>query len=376
MGLWTTPPGGLGLADEGEKIIKGSEFNSPLGGKPPSAGNSQNMERSRDLPRASWAQAFRSRLSESATLGPVLGAGLALLLGVVVLSSASDVFLTQRNLTNVATAASVFVILGVGQALVMNTAGIDVSIGSIVGLTSTVLGGMIIGAGTGVVTGIVATLGAGLLAGLFNGLVIVYLKIPPIIATLGTLTAFRGLAFVIQGAEIYHSFPEQLLFIGRGRLLDVPLPILIGVAVSIWGAYFVKRTKMGRGMTAIGGSEESARIAGVPVNRYRITVYAIMGTLASLAGIVSAGRLDAATASSGTMWELHTIALVVIGGTALFGGRVSITGVVIGSLILSVLENGLLLLGFDSFLQRVFLGLVVIVAVGLRTYKNKSPMMG
>lgn len=334
------------------------------------------MERLAELPRASWTQGVRSRLSESATLGPVLGAGLALFIGVFVLSTTTDTFLNPRNLTNVAIAASIFVILGVGQALVMNTAGIDVSIGSTVGLTSSVLGGVIMGAETGVGTGIVAALAVGFLAGLFNGLVIVYLKVPPIIATLGTLTAYRGLAFVYNGSEIHHSFPEQLLFLGRGEVLGIPVPILIAAAVAIWGAYFVKRTKMGRGMTAIGGSEQAARVAGVPIDRYRITVYSIMGILAALAAIVSSGRLDSATASSGTMWELHTIALVVIGGTALFGGRVTMIGVVIGSLILSVLENGLLLLGFDSFWQRVFLGLVVIVAVGLRTYKNQSPMGG
>lgn len=358
------------------KIIKSSASKPPLNSKPSSGAVSPDKDHAAESASASWTQGFRTRLSESATLGPVLGAGLALILGVVVLSTTTDTFLNPRNLTNVAIAASIFVILGVGQALVMNTAGIDVSIGSTVGLTSTVLGGMIIGAGTGVVAGIAATLAVGFLAGFFNGLVIVYLKVPPIIATLGTLTAFRGLAFLYQGSQIHHSFPEQLLFLGRGQVLGIPMPILIAAAVSVWGAYFVKRTKMGRGMTAIGGAEQAARIAGVPIDRYRITVYAIMGTLAALAAVVSSGRLDSATAASGNMWELHTIALVVIGGTALFGGRVTIVGVVIGSLILSVLENGLLLLGFDSFLQRVFLGLVVIVAVGLRTYKNRSPMGG
>lgn len=350
---------------------KFSPNSNPRGGA-----SEQSEEHAAESPGTSWTRGIRSRLSESATLGPVLGAGLALLLGVVVLSMTTDTFLNQRNLTNVAVAASIFVILGVGQALVMNTAGIDVSIGSTVGLTSSILGGMIIGAETGVVTGVIACLGAGLLAGMFNGLVIVYLKIPPIIATLGTLTAYRGLAYVYMGSTVHHSFPEEILFLGRGKVLGIPMPILIAAAVAIWGAYFVTRTKMGRGMTALGGSEQAARVAGVAINRYRIAVYTIMGILAALAGLVSTGRMDSATAASGNMWELHTIALVVIGGTALFGGRVTIVGVVIGALILSVLENGLLLLGFDSFLQRVFLGLVVIVAVGVRTYKNQSPMGG
>jgi len=345
-----------------QQVVREADVHDP-GEAPPEPPGSQSL-RGR----------FSDMTSESPLMPAILGASGALLLIVMVLTFTTDTFLMPRNLTNVAVSASIFIILGVGQALVMNTAGIDVSIGSTVGLSSSVLGGMIVGAETGIATGIAAALAVGLACGLFNGLVIAYLKIPPIIATLGTLTAFRGLAFVYMGSTVHNRFPEPFLWVGRGRVLGVPVPILIAALVAVWGAYFVRNTKMGRGMTSIGGNEQAARVAGVAINRYRIAVYSIMGVLAALAGIIQTGRLGSATATTGQMWELHTIALVVIGGTALFGGQVTIIGVVVGALILGVLENGLMLLGLSAFWQRVFLGLVVIVAVGLRTYKNQSPM--
>jgi ribose transport system permease protein len=344
-----------------EKLATKTDVDAGGGSSSPGAGKGSLRER------------FNATRAESPLLPAVLGAAGALVLICAILAITTDTFLNPRNLTNVAVSASIFIILGVGQALVMNTAGIDVSIGSTVGLSSSVLGGMIIGAETGIATGILAALGVGLACGLFNGLIIAYLKIPPIIATLGTLTAFRGLAFVYMGSTIHNRFPEPFLWVGRGRVMGIPVPIIVAALVAAWGLYFVRYTKMGRGMTALGGNERAARVAGVALTRYRIAVYSIMGVLAAIAGIIQTGRLGSATATTGTMWELHTIALVVIGGTALFGGQVTIAGVVVGALILGVLENGLVLLGLSAFWQRVFLGLVVIIAVGLRTYKNTSP---
>jgi ribose transport system permease protein len=317
---------------------------------------------------------FRALIGVSPTLPATLGAAAALVLLAVFLSVATDTFLRPRNLSNIAIAASVFIILGVGQALVMNTAGIDVSIGSTVALSASFLGSVIVGSGRSVGLGIGTALLIGIIAGAFNGLVIVYLKIPPIIATLGTLTAYRGLTFVRMGSTVYRPFPEELIWFGRGRIAGVPVPVLIAGLTALWGAWFLRNTRMGRGMTALGGNERAARVSGVAINRYRVMVYTIMGLLAAVAAVVHTGRLDAVTATTAQMWELHTIALVVIGGTALFGGQVTIAGVVIGGLILGVLENGLMLLGLSAFWQRVFLGFVVIVAVGVRTYKNLSPM--
>lgn len=317
---------------------------------------------------------LRAIIGVSPTLPATLGAATALVLLVIFLSVTTDTFLRSRNLSNIAIAASVFIILGVGQALVMNTAGIDVSIGSTVALSASFLGSVIVGSGRSVGMGIGTALLVGIVAGTFNGLVIVYLKIPPIIATLGTLTAYRGLTFVRMGSTVYRPFPEELIWFGRGRVSGIPVPVLLAGLTALWGAWFLRNTRMGRGMTALGGNERAARVSGVAIDRYRVMVYAIMGLLSAVAAVVHTGRLDAVTATTAQMWELHTIALVVIGGTALFGGQVTIAGVVIGGLILGVLENGLMLLGLSAFWQRVFLGFVVIIAVGVRTYKNLSPM--
>lgn len=317
---------------------------------------------------------LRGLLGVSPTLPATLGAAVALVLLVTFLTLSTDTFFRPRNLSNIMISASVFIILGVGQALVMNTAGIDVSIGSTVALSASFLGTVIVGTSGSAGLGIATALLVGLVAGAFNGVVIVLLKIPPIIATLGTLTAYRGLTFVRMGSTVFRPFPPEIIWFGRGRVLGVPVPVLLALLIALWGAWFLRNTRMGRGMTALGGDERAARVSGVAINRYRIMVYTIMGLLASVAAIVHTGRLDAVTATTAQMWELHTIALVVIGGTALFGGQVTIAGVVIGGLILGVLENGLMLLGLSAFWQRVFLGLVVIIAVGVRTYKNLSPM--
>lgn len=320
--------------------------------------------------RPGAVEAFRAKASESPMMMAVLGATAGLIFFVVALSILTDTFLQTRNLRAVAISASVFMVLGVGQALVMNTRGIDVSIGSIVGVTTSVLGGTILGSEMGVTAGIAASLGAGCLLGLFNGAVIVFLKVPPIIATLATLTAFRGLAFIYMGGTVYHQFPEEVAWFGRGSVLGVPVPIIIGLVTAAWAAYFLKWTKMGRGMTALGGNPEAARVAGVATHRYLLIVYTMMGFLAALAGLIQTGRTNAVSATGGTAWELHTIALVVIGGTSLWGGRATMAGVVVGALILGVLENGLLLLGFDTFWQMVSIGLVVIIAVGIRSYRE------
>lgn len=338
-----------------------------------SAPGSARPERAR-FEDGTRTERLRGLLGVSPTLPATLGAGVALVLLVTFLTLSTDTFFRPRNLSNIMISASVFIILGVGQALVMNTAGIDVSIGSTVALAASFLGSVIVGTSGSAGLGIATALLVGVVAGAFNGVVIVFLKIPPIIATLGTLTAYRGLTFVRMGSTVFRPFPPEIIWFGRGRVLGVPVPVLLALLIALWGAWFLRNTRMGRGMTALGGDERAARVSGVAINRYRIMVYTIMGLLASVAAIVHTGRLDAVTATTAQMWELHTIALVVIGGTALFGGQVTIAGVVIGGLILGVLENGLMLLGLSAFWQRVFLGLVVIIAVGVRTYKNLSPM--
>ncbi len=312
---------------------------------------------------------IREQFQDNALLSTVLGTLLALVGLVVILSFVSDVFFSPRNLRNILTQSSIYVVLGVGMTLVLNTGGIDISVGSIVGLAASLAGGMLIGLEFTPWIGMLGTVLAGAALGLVNGLLIAFFKVPPIITTLGTWTAFRGLAFVYLEGTVHYGYPPEVSFIGRGAIFGIPVSVVIAASVAIWGIYFLNFTLSGSNMTAIGGNEEAARRAGINVDYYRGLAYVIMGTLSGIAAVIVTSRLDAAQATMGTGMELHAIAAVVIGGTALFGGRSTIVGTIIGVFILQVLENGLLLIGMTTFWQRVFLGGVVIVAVGLRTYK-------
>lgn len=291
---------------------------------------------------------------------------------LILMSLGSDVFLTPRNITNILTQSAMYVIMGVGMTIVLNTGGIDISIGSMVGIATAVIGDVIVNHGMPVWLGLLGGLGAGLLCGMFNAFFITYLKIPPIIVTLGTWTMFRGLAYVYLGGTIYYNFPASFLGLARGRFLGLPVPVWIAAAVFIWGHYFLTRTKTGRQITALGGNEEAARLAGINTRALRFFVYSLMGLLTGLATIIVTARLDSAAPGTGAGFEMHTIASVVLGGTSLFGGRALMFGTLFGVLMLGVVENGLLLAGISFFWQRVLLGFIFVIVVGFRTFRSRT----
>jgi ribose/xylose/arabinose/galactoside ABC-type transport system permease subunit len=312
-------------------------------------------------------------LNQYPLLPTILGTFLALVLLTAIMAFASEQFLSTRNIRNIFTQASVYVVLGVGMTFVLNTGGIDISMGSALGLATSVMGTLIIAQDLAPWLGVLGCLAVGTLCGVFNALMIVVLKVPPIITTLGTWTAFRGLAFVHLEGTIHYGFPDAIVWFGRGVLLGIPVPIWLALVSACAGGYLLRCTRFGRYTTAIGGNEDAARIAGINVALYRGLVYVLAGFLAGVAGLIVTARLDAAQATTGIGMELHTLASVVIGGTALFGGRSTMIGTVLGVLILQVLENGLLLAGVSNFWQRVGLGLIVIAAVAMRTYRDRSP---
>ncbi len=289
----------------------------------------------------------------------------------IIMAIGSDVFLRPRNITNILTQSAMYVVLGVGMTFVLTTGGIDISVGSMVGIATAVIGDIIVNHGMPVWLGLLGGLGAGLACGMFNAAFITFLKIPPIIVTLGTWTMFRGLAYVYLGGTIHYNFPRSFIAIARGRFLGLPIPVWIAAVVFIWGHYFLTRTKTGRQITALGGNEEAARLAGINVKRLRFFVYSLMGFLAGLATIIVTARLDSSAAGTGAGFEMHTIASVVIGGTSLFGGRGLMLGTLMGVLMLGVVENGLLLAGISFFWQRVLLGFIFVSVVGFRTVREK-----
>jgi ribose/xylose/arabinose/galactoside ABC-type transport system permease subunit len=297
---------------------------------------------------------------------------LLLLALVLIFYGINERFLSWRNITIILNQSAAYVILGVGMTLVITTKGIDLSIGAIVALVGTVLGLVLVTWQLPVWLAIVAALATGALCGLFNGLWVARFLVPPLIVTLGTMALFRGIAYVALGHQILFGYPEAFLWIARARILGLSPAVYIAIAVVIWGYFFLNKTRTGQHITAVGGNEEAARLAGIDVARTRFIVYFIMGVLSALATMVWVARLNSAQAALAYGVEFHTIALVVLGGTSLFGGRGLIMGSVMGALILGVLENGLVIVGLSSFVQQVVIGLIFIAVVAFRTLQFRE----
>ena len=288
-----------------------------------------------------------------------------------VMAAAAPRFLTADNLISVARSSAIYIILSIGMTFIITSRGIDLSIGSILGLTSVVMGGLVIDAGWSPYAGIaVAVLfGAGL--GLFNAVLISYGKIPPFIATIGMMASYRGFALVHSAGAVRYNFPAPIAWLGRGAVGPLPVAVVIALVFAALAHVVFKHTRFGRYCIAIGGDVEATRRAGVPVRLYEASYYVLMGALCGFAGVMLTGRLDGTQAVLGEGMELHVIASVIIGGTSLFGGRGTIIGSVIGALILGVIANALILLGVPWFWQRVAIGFIVVGAVRFNTWRER-----
>ena len=300
-------------------------------------------------------------------LGPVIG----LLLIVVIISIMSPSFLTMNNLFNVLRQVSINALIAFGMTFVILTGGIDLSVGSILALTGAVTAGMMSGGMDPTLAMLLGVL-LGVLLGAINGLIIAKGKVAPFIATLATMTIFRGLTLVYtEGRPISglgDSFTFQML--GKGYILGIPVPV-ITMAISFAVLYFVlKKTTFGRRVYAVGGNEEASRLSGINVDRIKIYVYSLAGGLSAIASLILTSRLNSAQPTAGNMFELDAIAAVVLGGTSLTGGRGWIVGTLVGALIIGVLNNGLNLIGVSSFFQQVVKGAVILIAVLLDRKKT------
>ncbi|ARF18087.1 ribose ABC transporter permease [Sporosarcina ureae] len=300
-------------------------------------------------------------------LGPFIG----LLLIVVIISIMSPSFLTLNNLFNVLRQVSINALIAFGMTFVILTGGIDLSVGSILALTGAVTAGMMSGGMDPILAMLLGVL-LGVLLGAINGLIIAKGKVAPFIATLATMTIFRGLTLVYtEGRPISglgDSFTFQML--GKGYVFGIPFPV-ITMAISFAVLYFIlKKTTFGRRVYAIGGNEEASRLSGINVDRVKIYVYSLAGGLTAIASLILTSRLNSAQPTAGNMFELDAIAAVVLGGTSLTGGRGWIVGTLIGALIIGVLNNGLNLIGVSSFFQQVVKGAVILIAVLLDRKKT------
>jgi ribose transport system permease protein len=283
---------------------------------------------------------------------------------IVFLGFANEFFLTPRNLLNVGRQASVVAIVALGQALVIIARGLDLSVGSVLGL-SAVVSAYVAQATGNQSLALLAGLGTGALVGLVNGGLFTRLNINPFIATLGTLSIARGLALLITGGIPIPFNTDFANFLGAGRIYTVPVSLILMLLLAAAFHVFASRTRIGRNIYAIGDSPTAARLAGINVEGTRLLVFILCGMLAGLGGIILGGNLASANPDLGRGYELDVIAAVILGGTALSGGRGSILGVVLGALLMALLSNAFVLLGMSAHWQVVSKGLVIIFAVGI-----------
>lgn len=292
------------------------------------------------------------------------GALFGLLAIILVLSIISPSFLTLSNLLNVLRQVSINALIAFGMTFVILTGGIDLSVGSILALSSAIVAHLL-ASGMGFIPALLVGLLVGALLGMFNGLVITQGKVAPFIVTLATMTVYRGLTLVFTDGRPITGLGDDLAFqlFGRGYFFGIPIPVITMLLTFILLHFLLKKTTLGRKTYAIGGNEEAAILAGIRVSRVKWFVYTLAGLLSALAGVILTSRLNSAEPTAGTSYELDAIAAVVLGGTSLSGGKGSIVGTLIGALIIGTLNNGLNLLGVSSFYQLVVKGLVILIAI-------------
>lgn len=310
------------------------------------------------------------------------GGALVILLGLVAgFSLASDNFLTTDNLLNILRQYSVPAILAVGQTLVIVSAGIDLSVAATAALSGSMMGVAYAHWGWPEWLALLLGLATGFAVGAFNGLVITRLRVPDFIATLGTLTAVRGIALLVTDglpvpdysrAVEGRTIPGSISYIGERSLWEVPLIAIVAAACAVVGWFILKRTTLGRAAYAIGGNREAARVSGIKVERSKLWIYVIAGLMAAVAGFMLTGRQASANALMGEGMELQSIAAVVVGGTNLFGGEGTIGGTLIGVLIIGVLANGLNILGVADFWQRVVNGSIIVAVVAIDQWRRRA----
>jgi ribose transport system permease protein len=309
------------------------------------------------------------------TFGDVFGRDAGGLIVLLVLfgamTLASDEFLTGDNLANLARQVAIFGIIAVGQLLVILTAGIDLSVGSVLGLTGCVTAQLLV-EGMPVPLAIVVGLFVGIGLGLFNGALVAYGKLPPFIVTLGMLGIARGLVLVLTDASTVQPLPDSFANIANGDFLGLPNLLWMFAVVVAVTSFVLRRTVFGRYIYAVGSNPESARLAGVPVTAVLVSVYAIAGLLAAVGGVLFASRLGAGIPTAGTGYELNAIAACVIGGASLFGAKGGAFGAAAGALIVATLNNGGNLLAVNAFYLQIIIGALILIAVAFDQWQSRA----
>ena len=307
--------------------------------------------------------------SDAASVGTT---ALILVALILLFYGINERFISTRNIAILLNQSAAYIILGVGMTLVITIKGIDLSIGAIVAVSGMMLGIFLVNNDYPVWLAVSAAITVGAVCGAINGYCIASLRVPALVTTLGTMVLFRGVAYVVLGIDILFRYPEQLLWVARGRIFGLAPSVYIAAVAVVFGYVLLNHTRFGKHIIAVGGNAEAARLSGINIWRVQFLVFTLMGVMSSLAAIIWVARLNATQASVAQGIEFHTIALVVLGGTSLFGGKGFIVGSLLGALILGVLENGLAFTGVSSFLQQTLLGLIFITVVALRTLQARG----
>ena len=313
------------------------------------------ISQSNSRPEKLRALPFKFNLRDAGTL-------IGLLIIIITFSFLSPVFFTIPNLLNILQQSSINALIALGMTLVIISGGIDLSVGPAAAL-SAVLGATMMVAGVPVPLAILATLGIGAICGVFSGSLVAYAGLQPFIVTLGGLSLFRAVALIYTGGNPVFGIPTEFRSLINSEIFGIPTPIVIVAVIALVLWTVMNKTPLGEYILAVGGNEEAARVAGVPVKRTKVTVFVISGTLASLASLILIGRLGAAEPTIGNLWELDAIAAAAIGGASLMGGKGSVVGTIIGAIILGALRNGLTLLNIQAFYQLLATGLIIIIAM-------------
>ncbi len=296
----------------------------------------------------------------------------ALLVVVALISFSTPYFMTTDNLMGVFRSFSLIAIMSIGMVMVIITGGIDLSVGSVMGLSSLVTA---LGFQSGL-SAIVCVLGGlltGLMFGLFNGVLITVIRLPPFIATLGSLSIGRGLMYIItHGVPLTPDTPDAFAEIGQGYVGLVPVPVVIMLGMTIVFSTLMRKTRFGRHVYATGGNEQAARLSGVKTARVKLLVYMLSGLIAALAGVISFSRYLSAEPASGFGAELDVIAAAAIGGASLAGGVGSVEGAIIGAALAGIIANGVVLMNINTYAQQAITGAVILIAVSLDVWRSRS----
>lgn len=300
------------------------------------------------------------------------GIAIAFVLICLTLSLITPKFLTVSNWTIIITQVSINALLAFGVTFVIITGGIDLSLGSMVAVTGIVASLLAHPDDYPVVVPVMAGLLAGLGMGAFNGTIITKSKVPPFIVTLGTMTIGRGLALILSKGRPISNLSDSFNFIGGGAVWGIPFPIIVLVVAFAVCSVVLKKTVLGRYIYAVGGNEQAAKASGIRVNKVKMAVYTICGGLAALAGILLTSRINTGQPNAGAGFELDAIAAAIIGGTSTSGGTGTMTGTLIGALLIGVISNGLDLLNVTSYYQQVVMGAIIIGAVVLDSWNHSA----